>query len=556
MRLLYGAATLCAVPLVLSSTGCEAPGRSLTVRVQSGLRAGHEVRYVEAAVFTGSVACDTTSAPRSEHGLAVTASDQQSFGAGTLTAGTFEGLPAGLYTVRATFRRPPADSAARPDSGAVLVDRCLVTTLTADRVVRIALTTDCLAVECPAPDGSEAFSQCLNGRCVDPRCDPDDPSTAAYCCDRATLGALCDAEPTLCARASDCAPTVSCSGAPRCEGGICVEPDDDACEEGAYCDAEADSCRSEPSPPPDAGTPDGGVVDAGPRRDAPGLDVGTGGVTGEDCVLVSDEDGDGLSDCADPECFGSAVCTIPGCAPIPRPARPTASIPEPLHWYRADHGVFGSAGEVCALADLIATDHFVTDAELPPHRDVIGDGDAVLVSASERLYAARTRLGLGFGGDYSVVVVSQRATGAGSAFPAFRGWLPTSDWTFLELQTHFAPRNQHRLVMLLGVFEVGSAVGTGPTLETVLVAPLSAGDDLRDRVAYYRNGTVIGLSLFSGSPIVPAIDLSAAGEGSLGPGTSGSIRVGEVLTYDHALTESERLQVETYLSDLYGIVSI
>jgi hypothetical protein len=196
---------------------------------------------------------------------------------------TFESLEPGVYTVRARFRRPPPSPDQSSDSGTVLVERCLVTTLASDRIVRIALTTDCVNVTCPAPMGSPAFDQCLNGRCVDPRCDPDDPGTAEHCCDRALLGAECDSDPTLCRDALECGSVLSCARAPRCEGGVCVEPEEDGCEGGTYCDLAQGMCV--PTPPLEA--VDAGLPDAGP----PPIDAFSLDAPGDD-AFVADPDAD------------------------------------------------------------------------------------------------------------------------------------------------------------------------------------------------------------------------------------------------------------------------
>jgi hypothetical protein len=259
--------------------GCPPTQRSLTVRAQSGLRAGYEVRHVEARLFAGAVSCRGGGAPLAQAGRTLTPEDQGALGAGTVTLGAFEGLAPGVYTVRALFRRPPADPRAAPEDGEVLVSRCVVVTLSSDRVVRVALTSDCVAVSCPVPGGSPEFDQCLNGRCVDPRCDPDDPSTLPYCCDRALLGAACDTEPTLCGGASDCAGRAGCTAPARCEEGVCVEPEAETCEEGSYCERATGTCRPETDlpPPADAGVPDASVLDAtdvdAPDVDAPSLDA-------------------------------------------------------------------------------------------------------------------------------------------------------------------------------------------------------------------------------------------------------------------------------------------
>jgi hypothetical protein len=261
-----------------AAAGCPSSQASLTVRVQSGLRAGFEVRYVDAALYEGALPCGALDRPIDSAGRTVAPEDQTGLGRGTLTVTTFDALEHGVYTVRARFRRPQAGTSV--DGGPVLVERCVTTNVSSDRVIRIALTSDCVGVTCPAATGDPAFDQCVNGRCVDPRCDPDDPSTASYCCDRTALGASCD-DSTFCASDGDCEAVASCSGGTVCASGICVTPDEDTCPAGEYCDTARGACLSEPPlVDPDAGRPDAGmaivdaaIVDAFAGLDAPGLDA-------------------------------------------------------------------------------------------------------------------------------------------------------------------------------------------------------------------------------------------------------------------------------------------
>jgi len=237
---------------------CPASRASLTVRVQSGLRAGLEIRFVEASVLRGSVPCET-SAGALEEGRGLEPSDQGTLSRGTITVAEFSGLEWGIYTVRVQARSPGIGGA---DSGAVLLERCIAVSVSGDRVIRVPLTSDCLGVVCPAAGGTAAFDQCLNGRCVDPRCDLDAPETAEYCCDRASLGELCSPAPTICSADTDCRPTASCSGGIRCERGACVEPDGDRCPPGEHCSVMQDRCVAE-GPSGDAGTTDAGALDGG-----------------------------------------------------------------------------------------------------------------------------------------------------------------------------------------------------------------------------------------------------------------------------------------------------
>jgi alpha-tubulin suppressor-like RCC1 family protein len=257
--------------------GCAPSGRVLTLRAQSGLEAYEEARSVSAEVFRGAVGCDALDErPLATVGSAIGPADGPSLRRGELSIGDVGGLAEGLYTVRATLFRPPTGAWAR---GAPLVERCVSVSVSADRVVRIPLTADCVGVVCPRDGGDPSFDQCLNGACVDPRCELDDPTTARFCCDSTAPGADCEGAPAACEAALDCASPARCVTELACEEGVCVSVVD-ACDEGQYCDVEADRCRARSfagdagldasvgldagvdAPPPDAWIPP--TFDAGP----------------------------------------------------------------------------------------------------------------------------------------------------------------------------------------------------------------------------------------------------------------------------------------------------
>ncbi|MBN8616592.1 MAG: hypothetical protein J0L92_38760, partial [Deltaproteobacteria bacterium] len=219
------------------------------MRVQSGLRAGDELRHVRAFVFRGSSCVDAVEIGAGA--LPLERDDQSALGVGTLTVAEVGPLEPGVYAVQLVGRRPGATGA---ESGAVLLERCVVTSISNDRVLRIALTTACVGVTCPAAGGSEAFTECLNGQCVDPRCDPTRPETAPFCCDRDRLGDACDADPSVCRDDDDCDVIADCAGAPRCSEGACIEAEDDRCDEAQHCDVAMRACvPDDPSVDADAG---------------------------------------------------------------------------------------------------------------------------------------------------------------------------------------------------------------------------------------------------------------------------------------------------------------
>ncbi len=271
--------------------GCETRA-TLTVRVQSGLRAGPEVGYVDARLHRGSVPCDASADTLAGGGRGLSVGDQGSLESGSATVAEFGGLAPGIFTVRVVLRRPPLGGRV-PADGEALIARCVVVSLTNDRVVRVPLTTDCLDVSCPLPMGSPSFDQCLNGTCVDPRCDVDDPSTAEFCCDRSLPSADCDTRGAVCGRDGDCDETASCTGPRGCREGVCVEPIEDDCPAGQYCAASLDACLEEGAAPPDAGSPDAGdpgSIDAGDGGPLAGCFVGGSGSEG-DPYLVADVEG-------------------------------------------------------------------------------------------------------------------------------------------------------------------------------------------------------------------------------------------------------------------------
>ncbi|MFO0712075.1 MAG: MopE-related protein [Sandaracinus sp.] len=253
------------------SLGCDNGGVSLSVRLQTGLRTGVEARYADVRLLEGVSRCEAGTPALHTEGRVLETGDQDQAARGVLGLADFGGLQAGLYTVRVRLLRPPASPGAPADSGAAFVERCVAITLSSDRVLRIPITSNCVDVVCPAPGGDTGYNQCLNGRCVDPRCNPDDPATAPFCCDRRVLGDACDSTPTLCAAASDCVGGPSCAAAATCEGGACIEPVEDRCGPAQHCSTSEDRCVDDPvfvdggmidasTPAPDAGPPGMGLI--------------------------------------------------------------------------------------------------------------------------------------------------------------------------------------------------------------------------------------------------------------------------------------------------------
>lgn len=141
-------------------------------------------------------------------------------------------------------------------TGRAIATRILDLTLERSFAVTLLVTRSCRDVECPAPAGAPELSECQAGTCVDPRCSPSSPE---FC-----PGPACETD-------VDCITLIEwCDGARICgSSGHCL-------------------CADAPD-----------VPDAGPD---------TGGCTSSEvtCSDGLDDDCDGLTDCADPDCTGSA----------------------------------------------------------------------------------------------------------------------------------------------------------------------------------------------------------------------------------------------------------
>lgn len=88
--------------------------------------------------------------------------------------------------------------------------------------LRVHITPNCISVMCPSPGGNAGYSECLDGHCVDPRCNP--PSTD-YC-----------EGVEFCGTTADCRETSACAEA-TCIDSICdAAPLDGACSDLEWCD--------------------------------------------------------------------------------------------------------------------------------------------------------------------------------------------------------------------------------------------------------------------------------------------------------------------------------
>ncbi len=294
---------LAALALVLA--GCP-EARTLTIDLQTDLVPELELGSVEISVLPRFVPHDTTAVAVHALTLEPSAADAVGLRAG-LRVMEVTGLDRGLYTIRAVARRP-VELGTPPIGGTFLAQQDVVADLDASRVVRVVIVGSCGRVSCPGVGDADRATECLNGHCVDPRCEPSRPERREYCCE----GPSC-ADDARCTAASDC--VVAPCAAPSCVDGACIAIDRGECGPDAYCDLTAGECLSvggstlRDAGPPDAGPP----PDAVPLRDACQTEV---------CGNDLDDDCDGALDCEDTDCAGVACddddpCTHTDvCAPV------------------------------------------------------------------------------------------------------------------------------------------------------------------------------------------------------------------------------------------------
>ncbi len=162
------------------------------------------------------------------------------------------------------------------DRNGAVAARTTVLTLRGQQALTVLITSSCHEVSCPQADDDASLTACVGGRCVDPRCSPQNPE---YC---GTPGCQSDA---------DCGSPVSC-GHGLCSDGEClVAPDSSLCGPDEICDAQR-GCVFLPGA-------DGGavVMDAG---------SGCAATTETSCDDGLDDDCDGRIDCADDDCLGAS----------------------------------------------------------------------------------------------------------------------------------------------------------------------------------------------------------------------------------------------------------
>jgi hypothetical protein len=259
--------------------GCPStPGSVVTVDVQTGLVPGPEFRFVTVEVFEDAEGGAWNRVLLHE----ASASFGEDYADGVRL--TELALPAGVH--RVTVRLLRADRRLL-----VALTKVIAVDAGQSRVSVFRLTRDCVGdVVCPSPGGSAALTECLGGQCVDPRCDPPDPT---YCPDVL----FCNAD-------AECPPTAACARV-ACIDGICVEqPIAGACGSGEYCHPGL-GCTSLETPV-DPRTPDCGEFCEGECT----AGIWQCDAEGARCSVVAFKD-EGAPCGASGRCDGAGVCVAP-----------------------------------------------------------------------------------------------------------------------------------------------------------------------------------------------------------------------------------------------------
>ena len=238
---------------------------------------------------------------------------------------SFASLSPGDYVVNVRLVRP---------DGTLLVGRRVRFQASADRVIPVVLTPDCVGVTCPSPTGSPALSACFGGQCVDERCHPPDPE---FC---PTL--------TLCNTAADCpTPSAACATA-ECVAGLCTNTAaPSACAANEWCDPDHGCLPREVLS--DGGLDDAANLDAAMNLDA-GVDADANADASSDrCGLPCELDGD-------PCHIGALRCDETGQACVPFATRP-AGTPCGADQVCDRYGACGTctAGARCTVRCLVGT---------------------------------------------------------------------------------------------------------------------------------------------------------------------------------------------------------
>lgn len=228
---------------LLGVVACSDDKPTIVVSVVSGIVPTAQFAVVETALYAGNPGTDTGAVRRDE--ARVMASRDQDYAHGHQVA-SFEGVDPGAYTIEVQMMR--ADRR-------LVLRRRVVVQVAGSTALRVHMTPNCIGVACPSPGGAAGYSECIDGQCVDPRCNP--PSTE-----------FCEGL-TTCATEADCGPYADCAEA-VCLDGVCdAAPKPDMCLEPLFCNPLSSvSPGCEPTPFVDGGVPfdassDAGAVDGG-----------------------------------------------------------------------------------------------------------------------------------------------------------------------------------------------------------------------------------------------------------------------------------------------------
>lgn len=261
------------------TSGCSDDNPSLVVEVVSGIVPVAQFATAEASILVPNGASGTEAIDSHE----VIARIDQDFAHGFRIA-EFGSVTPGEHTINVVLRK--AD-------GRLLIQRRTRVNIVGNYVLRVHVTPNCIGVVCPSPSGNAGFSECLDGHCVDPRCNP--PSHE-----------FCD-EVTFCGTPSDCRETSSCATA-TCIDSICDAASiPGACPETEWCDPLA-GAGCEPFFSLDGGVDPDASTDGGVANDA---SVDGGPLCGSTCVDPANMCLFGVIDCSGelPVCNASLVRT-------------------------------------------------------------------------------------------------------------------------------------------------------------------------------------------------------------------------------------------------------
>lgn len=236
------------------AVACAPSEHTLSVDVvTTGIVAGADFHVVSVTVLPAGASRTNRLDPLALHEEYVAFSDDVALRRGRRVA-DFPGTRDGAYSLRVRLLSPMRS--------AIVLERWSSIVVRGSTRISIDLDGRCIRTVCPAPSGSESFTECSQGRCVDPVCNLEDPSTwVEHCCDPNDPRVNC-AIATYCTSSSDCeSRNTTCSDS-SCERALCVDtPRPGACEPEFYC-AYTEGCL------PLTAIPDAGVPDAAHALDA------------------------------------------------------------------------------------------------------------------------------------------------------------------------------------------------------------------------------------------------------------------------------------------------